>query len=243
MVNFFIVGAQRTGTTYLYNHLQKHPSICMLGPLRPEPKYFLQPLSKIDKSKYLKQFNNKKPSKALGEKSTTYIESEQTALKIKKLFPDGKIIICLRDPVERALSNYFFSYNSGVETRTLEEVFLKDIKPPVVDLSKFSANPFSYIERGQYCHYIKKYRDVFPEDQVMITFMENFTNDDNEMTNIFEYLNIPQLQFKLSTNKINSIPRDVIINPDILSKLKQYYIEDAQKLIQAHNLTIPYAHT
>ena len=111
MTNFFIVGAQRTGTTYLYNHLQNHPSICMLEPLQPEPKYYLQPLSKIDKSEYLKLFNNKKRSKALGEKATTYIESKTTALKIKKHFPDGKIIICLRDPVERALSNYFFSYN------------------------------------------------------------------------------------------------------------------------------------
>jgi hypothetical protein len=79
--HFFIIGAQRTGTTYLYHLLAEHPEIEMAQPLKPEPKYFL-----IDslfaqglETYQTRYFSGKSGVWLRGEKSTSYIESEKAA--------------------------------------------------------------------------------------------------------------------------------------------------------------------
>ncbi len=84
--HFFIVGAQRSGTTYLYRTLDEHPEIEMAKPVRPEPKFFLQgDLSAYTHDDYLGLFfGNKAGAKLRGEKSTSYIESEHAARQISR---------------------------------------------------------------------------------------------------------------------------------------------------------------
>jgi hypothetical protein len=112
---FFIVGAQRSGTTYLYNILDEHPEICMAQPVKPEPKYFLnKKLLDINIDEYYKMYyyENKK-IKIYGEKSTSYYENEEVAKSIALTFPLTKIIFILANPVDRAISNYKFSVQNG----------------------------------------------------------------------------------------------------------------------------------
>lgn len=215
----------------------------MLKPLFPEVKYFLRNRSQIDCNEYLALFNNTDSQTVLGEKATSYIESPETAFKIKTNFPEAKIIICLRDPVERALSNYFFSYNHGVETRSIEEVFLKQSPSPKIDLNNFSANPFSYVERGLYSKYLPFYTTVFPPEQILITFMEDFTLDVTELSKVFNYLGASEPLSEISKLPINESLRSPKISNRIISKLKKYYIEDTKNLIKTYNLNIPYAYT
>ena len=73
--HFFIVGAQRSGTSYLYRVLDEHPKICMSKPMRPEPKYFIdKDVSDIDLSDYYEEYFHECDSavEVYGEKSTTY---------------------------------------------------------------------------------------------------------------------------------------------------------------------------
>ena len=233
--NLFIVGGQRCGTTWLTKQLDLCPSVNLLKPVAPETKYFLN--DEVSHKEYMNLFDNSSENILL-EKATTYIERPDAALKIKSLYPDAKIIICLRNPVERALSNYFFSHNNGLETRTLEEVFLKNTPAPEVDLSKFSTNPFDYLQRGLYSEYISEYLKIFPKKQIMVTFMEDFTELPRRFYEIITWIGAHHYP-RLSSSENSSYRKKV--HPDIISHLKNYYIEDTNNLINDFDLEPPYA--
>ena len=236
MKNFFIVGAQRCATSWLYEALDKQQGIHMIKPRVPELKFFLQKPSHITRHHYLqlcKEGIN-------GEKSTTYIESTPAATRIKKTFPKAKVIICLRNPVQRALSNYFFSCSSGLETRTLKEAFITNTKHPPISL-KASTNPFAYIERGIYSKYIEAYKSIFPASQIFITFMEKFTKDLKEFELLVRWLGKDgEIDFNLPCI-VNNSSRNQIVSGEVFSHLASYYQKDTAALIKNHHLFPPYA--
>lgn len=233
--NLFIIGGQRCGTTWLTNQLDLCPSVNLLKPVAPETKYFLN--DEVNHTEYINLFDNNSGNILL-EKATTYIERPDAALKIKSLYPDAKLIICLRDPVERALSNYFFSYNNGLETRTPEEVFLNNIPEPKIDLSKFSTNPFNYLERGLYSYYISEYLKVFPIEQIMITFIEDFTSVPERFYEIISWVKAYHYPKLIPVVKTSNRKK---VSPDVVSYLENYYIKDTNKLIKDFDLDPPYA--
>ena len=120
--HFFIIGAQRSGTTYLARVLDQHPDISMAKPLIPELKFFLNTSEKsLNYKNYLTNFILKKKIKnLLGEKTTSYFEQSHIAHKIKSIIKDYKIIIILRNPINRAISHYNYSVKSGVENLDFE---------------------------------------------------------------------------------------------------------------------------
>src|SRR6266576_1930600 len=104
--HFVIVGAQRCGTTYLYRLLDEHPEIEMAKPLWPEPKFFLDDERyPLGLPYYESQFFSEPETRVRGEKSTSYIESETAAQRIKATLPEAAVLVVLRDPVLRAISN------------------------------------------------------------------------------------------------------------------------------------------
>jgi len=185
-VNFFIVGGQRCGTTWLYHMLDQHPEIEMARPLKPEPKYFLRNKA-FNKDEYLNLYSHQ--NIALGEKSTSYYEKPEVALRIKDSFPNAKILFLARNPIDRAISNYFFSKNNGLETRTLEEVFLENRGAPM-DAFDCSVNPFNYITRSLYSKYIKTYIEVFGEENVLVICTEKIVSQISEYKKVLNFLNV-----------------------------------------------------
>ena len=129
MKNLFIVGAQRSGTTYLYQILTNHPQVAMAQPVRPEPKFFLdERLVAQGKDYYENTYFNERveATSYLGEKSTSYIESIEAAQRIHSLYPDARILMILRDPVVRAYSNYRFSVAHQLEKLTFMEALVAE---------------------------------------------------------------------------------------------------------------------
>jgi len=124
MKNLFIIGAQRSGSTYLYKVLNCHPEVSMAQPVRPEPKFFLNELLVSKGKKFYEETyfsSHKLGARYFGEKSTSYIESTDAAMRIKKYYPDARILIILRDPVLRAYSNYRFSVVNKLEPLSFEQ--------------------------------------------------------------------------------------------------------------------------
>jgi len=113
--NFFIVGAPKAGTTSLYQHLKNIPQIFM-SPVK-EPNFFsitnipedhyLKPI--MNSEKYLSRFNGVLNEKIFGEATTLYLSDPKTPNLILKKSPNAKILISLRDPVERLFSNHLIS--------------------------------------------------------------------------------------------------------------------------------------
>ncbi len=174
--HFFIIGAQRSGTTYLYAALDSHPEIEMAKPVRPEPKYFLNTATEeISIEAYRQAYFSGKPGAwLLGEKSTSYLESETAAQRIAAAFPAAKLIIMLRDPVARAVSNYYFSVENGLETAPIEEAFFQEEERVRSAVSATSVSPYAYLSRGRYIDYIDMYARHFARDQLIILLHEQF---------------------------------------------------------------------
>ena len=123
--HFLVIGGQRCGTTYLHTMLDAHPDITMARPARPEPKVFLDAEKSARGLGWYREtyFAHAAGEARWGEKSTSYIESAEAASRAAEVLGDADILVLLRDPVVRAVSNWRFSTDNGFETRPLAEAF------------------------------------------------------------------------------------------------------------------------
>ena len=223
---FIIIGAQRSGTTYLYKILYEHPEIYMAKPIKPEPKFFLIDEEYERGLNYYqnKYFNHGKDEKNFGEKSTCYYESEKAAQRIKKNYPFSKIIIILRNPSDRAISNYFFSRDNGIETRTIKEVFI-DKKPEAKKDIKTSVSPFDYLGRSDYKTHIQKYLKYFHKEHFKVIIMEEFVGNIEQIKELYRFLDVnpdflpPSLKEKINPSEKSETDTD----EQILKSLHKYF--------------------
>src|SRR5688572_11238783 len=97
----------------------------MAKPWRPEPKHFLDAAAVgRGREAYRARFGDAAASvRIFGEKSTSYLERADVPARIATMLPDARILIVLRDPTERAISNYRFSRANGLETASIDEAF------------------------------------------------------------------------------------------------------------------------
>ena len=193
MNNLFIVGAQRSGSTYLYNMLDGHPQVSMLHPVRPEPKFFMnEKLLSKGKDYYQEtHFKDRKDGALyLGEKSTSYIESMDAARMIHEYYPDARILMILRDPVLRAYSNYRFSVAHKLEMLTFEEALATELARLKNVSFTTSVTPYAYRQRGHYINYIESYLNVFDKDQLCILIFEEFVGNLEKVHSLYRWLGI-----------------------------------------------------
>jgi len=140
-----IIGAQRSGSTLLARILGSHPDVIVAYPERPEPKFFLR---SGDHDEY-HQAHFKGGGYLFLEKSTTYLERPDAVLRMRAIPGGVWPIVILRDPVERAVSNWRFSKENGLETLPAEEALTEaaEGRPFPHDMS---TSPFHYLRRSRY---------------------------------------------------------------------------------------------
>lgn len=226
---FFVVGAQRSGTTYLYHVLNEHPEIEMAAPLRPEPKFFLRSeINDDDLARYeAAHFSGQDGAWLRGEKSTSYIESEIAAQNIAAIFPEAKIIIIVRNPVERAISNYWFSVNNALETEPMAYAFRhEEERRENYDRTRFSVSPFAYLSRGRYIDYVALYERFFPPEQINILVFEQFFAQPERVQALYVWLGVstdfvpPSLEQRFNASRKQDAPPLV---PDLNRYLADYF--------------------
>jgi len=184
-VDFFIVGAPKSGTTSLYHYLDQHSDINMS--IVKEPNYFsAEELKRQDlyyKSKiistideYDKLFKNQKGNQLLGEASVSYLFYPDVAGKIKLYNPNAKIIILLRDPIERAYSHHNMDRRLG---------YVKDDLSNIINDSSVMNHSLyyqQYIQLGQYYTQVKNYIDVFGRDNVCVMLYDDLKENNKDLT-------------------------------------------------------------
>ena len=192
--NFFIVGGSKCGTTNISYHLNSHPKI-FFSKLN-EPYYFCKwdVPEKYNRNsmitnmkKYLNLFKNVKNEKIIGEASSPYLTCPHAAMEIKKVFPDSKILISVRNPIERAHSAYF-SYQ-----------FMKPTKQKFLEMVKAHQNLInqkifyidSILESGFYTKSIIRFQETFGKENVKIIIFEDYIKNTNKNINsILNFLGI-----------------------------------------------------
>ena len=176
---FVIGGAPRSGTTFIYHLLDHHPEIFLAKPRAPEPKFFLVDEEYAKGLEYYSArfFSPGAKFAIRGEKSANYLESAEVPIRIHRHFPAIKLIFVLRDPVERAFSNYLWSTRNGHETLGFAQaVELESVRENSYAPQVRFARPYSYVSRGMYATLLKRFWNLFPPEQIKIVLHDDIVS-------------------------------------------------------------------
>lgn len=194
--NFFIVGAQKAGTTSLYSYLKQHPQIFMPERIkepcyfRGDPRSFEPGPPQLEKEAfYYDLFKDAKGYKAIGEASVDYLYySRKSSLNIKQYDPQAKIIIVLRNPVDRAYSNYIWALKEGKESIWNFREGL-DLEQERKD--RGVGPVWHYKSKGFYAAQVGDFLEAFGTDQVKIFLFEDLKKDNAAVCRaLFEFLEV-----------------------------------------------------
>jgi len=198
--NFLIIGAASCGTTSLYHYLEQHPQIFMSS--QKETRFFAFEGQKpdfkgpndkrftivTDIKTYLSRFNGVSNEVAVGEASTNYLYSVDAPKRIHHHIPKVKLVAILRDPVERAYSNYLNAKKFG-ETKN----FTDSLKAEPERISKNWSWFWHYKNKGFYYKQLKRYYELFDKSQLEIFRYEDFRHKPlKTMKEIFSFLNVDE---------------------------------------------------
>lgn len=211
-----VVGGAKCGTTSLYHYLRQHPEIhvpCKESYLFTESINPLLPATtKIySLDEYRQLFRNIPPNvKAAGEISSIYLYYYKEVIpRIQDMLGDIKIIIILRNPVERAYSNYKFFARDLRDERTFEKALEEELNAS--DLSSISPAKH-YINMGFYYRQIKAFMEGF--SQVKVVLFDDFAGDTTGSLNeIYEFLGVDQAKgcAEIPVYNKSGIPRNSFI--------------------------------
>ena len=239
---FFVVGAQRSSTTYLYQALDEHPEIEMAKPMRPEPKFFhVDTLFEKGLDFYQSQFFSAESNARIrGEKSTVYIESEKAARRIANCYPQTKIIMIFRNPIERAISHYWFSKNNGWETLSIEEAFLQeDARWLDFDSAKVSGSPYAYLHRGIYIDYLLMYEHYFPVENIKVILYEQLVGSKEKFLELYSFLGVSAYTPSTLHTIINEGDKPGRpLSPELRQYLADYFAEPNARLAEHLNISL-----
>lgn len=178
MIDFIGVGAQKSGTSWVYACLYEHPEIC--APVK-EIHFFSRPRFEKGKDWYESHFKNCDQTKKKGEFSTSYLYSEVTASRIQEMYPHAKLIAILRNPVDRALSQYRNAIKAGEITEN-------------VSFESYREQEKSVIEQGRYHEQLVRYIELFPQEQLLVLVYEDIKKDPKAfMQKIYRFLEIDDM--------------------------------------------------
>jgi hypothetical protein len=171
--NFIIVGTQRGGTTSLYRYLTAHPEIGQAS--RKEVHYFDR-YYENGHDWYLAHFPERGEYRLVGEASPYYVFHPEVPERILVAVPHAKFILLLRNPVDRAYSQYQMKVERGLETLSFAEAIERE--PERLAATDDPLAPawrhHSYLARGVYVDQIKRWFEYFPRDQFLIIKSEDF---------------------------------------------------------------------
>lgn len=248
--NFIIIGAQRCGTTGFYAKLTSHPNVASatkkeihffdlnyhkgLNWYRAHFPFFLGKRRGKMIGRYMGRYM------ITGEASPYYIFHPQAPLRIAEILPDVRIIILLRNPVERAYSHYQKSVRKGVETLSFEIAIEKEAERLCGEEKKvleddtfrnFNHQKFSYLSRGIYIDQISVWMPLFPKEHILILKSEDYyTNPKSVLKRTFNFLNLPPA--KLGEQRKANYPNYPKMSTSTRRLLLEYFEEHNSRLYQ-----------
>jgi len=180
--SFFVVGAQKAGTTTLHDWLVRQPDVCL--PVIKETHFFSdRQRFSLGIEWYLKQFPESNKGAVTGEIDPDYMFFEGSPRRIRKWVRRPKIVFIFRHPVERAYSHYLMSLRRGHEALPFSEALQREKDRLSGPGREFAVNHFSYLARGRYCEQIARYREVFPESEFLfVKFNDLFGGETGHAT-------------------------------------------------------------
>jgi hypothetical protein len=199
--NFFLAGAPKAGTTSLGGYLAQHPDIFMSAVKEPcffasevRPENFDDPAFQrptpgliTEWSAYEELFRDAGSATAIGEASVCYLWSPSAPGNIAAAIPHARILLVLRDPAERAFSQYV----QGVAKGHIHWGLREHIDASLVEHDGLFRVTYPFLQMGDYASQIRRHMEHFPTSQLHITLYEDFQRAPAEfLRGIFAFLGV-----------------------------------------------------
>lgn len=190
--DFIIVGAAKSGTTSVHEYLNEHPGVFMSSP--KETDFFAHlasdgrerftwggvkwdPAARIDTAgKYSALFATAKPGQVCGEASPSYLFNPRVPQLVHDWNPDVRIVLLLRDPAERAWSDFLHNLRDGTEPLPVER-FLDAFHDGKRRVAEGWIEHADYEIKGNYGSQLENWLRIFPREQVGVFFYDDLRAD------------------------------------------------------------------
>jgi len=180
--SFIVVGAQKSGTTSLFRYLARDPGV---KPPRLKEVHFFDLHWQKGLPWYRAHFPFSFPGRRLitGEASPYYLFHPRVPERMARVLPGVKIIVLLRNPVDRALSHYHWEVAYGNESRSFREAIRREEEVMSVETERlegdgayrsFVHQHTSYLSRGRYAEQLSRWLTRFPREQILVLKAEEF---------------------------------------------------------------------
>lgn len=180
-VNFVIAGTQKGGTSALDAYLREHPEICMADKKEVHffdtERHFQE--ENVDYSAYHSFFRPKASQKLLGETTPIYMYWYDAPRRIWQYNPSMKIIIILRNPIDRAYSHWNMERDRNADTLPFWDA-IQNESTRCREALPYQHRLYSYVDRGFYSEQLRRIWTYFPKNQTLILKSEDLKNNPGE---------------------------------------------------------------
>jgi hypothetical protein len=236
-----IIGAQKSGTTSLFNYLVRHPDV--LPSLRKEVHYF-----DFNYDRGLKWYRAHFPYTHQLRRGTLTLDASPyyqvhplVPQRAAELLPGVKLVALLRNPVDRALSHYQHEVRGGRETLSFAEAIEKEPERLAGEEKRLREDPsyysynhhrYSYMQRGLYVEQLRRWVEHFPRSQLLVLQAESLFRAPAEVTGeVYRFLGLPPHKLELKKPFVQ-VGYDRQMPADLRSKLVNYFEPYNRELFQ-----------
>jgi len=247
--DYYIIGAAKSGTTSLYDYLVQHQ--CVQPITTKEPRFFDKYYNRGENwyrinfpftfQKFISEKINKKKF-ITGDATPRYLDHPHAPHRIKKITPNAKFIILLRNPIDRAYSNYNMRINAKREHLSFEDTIEKERKQGKDEFKKMQQNEEyysrdyyhnAYLDRSIYVDKLKRWMEVFPKEKFLIIQSEEFFKDTSKMyKEVLEFLNLPNQELPEYKQIGKAKYKQPKMNSETRKKLVEYFKPHNERLYE-----------
>lgn len=229
-LDFILAGAQKSGTTALHYFLESHPEITMGDQQEmhffDDEEIFAGP---VDYGLLHKHFGPVRPVTIVGECTPIYIYWKPAMERIWKYNPKIKLLIILRNPIERAYAHWNMQRFKGREALDFLDA-VKEEKNRAKEATPLQSRRFSYVDRGLYAGQVERVFTFFPREQVKIIKFEEFRDKKSEtLGSIFRFLRVGPMRSKRNKDR-NVVPYEREMTSEERQCLYGIFAKDIAKL-------------
>lgn len=190
-LDFVGIGFTKCGSTWIYKLLDEHPEICVSK--TKETNFFHLNKDLLENKKKLKSYENYywhcEKGQVRGEFSPGYANKEVALNQIKDLYPDIKIIVALRNPVDRVISSFFF------RNRFDKQITERDPDSAL-------REKYENVDGSMYSRPLRKWLKHFPRERIFVMVLEDLASSPEEKTKeLFSFLGVDSDFTPASLNK------------------------------------------
>lgn len=244
--DFIIIGAMKAGTSSLYSYLAQHPGI--KPSLVKEIHYFNRYYQERSLAWYRSFFPLRDGGTWLtGEATPAYLHYPRTAERIHALVPQVRLIVLLRNPVDRAISHYYHMVRQGRETLPLMEALKQEEERLDGEQEKMETEKnyfstaygwYSYKKRGKYAEQLKRYWKYFDPSQILVLKSEDFfSQPDQTLHNTFAFLGRDPSFLCSDLTPSNVGGYNDRIPAEVYQYLNDYFADDNEELRELTGLS------